>query len=118
MDSVAHTPGLDDDDDDDDGAKFLKLKLRLIARLGADFPNFLGVKTIITYFVIFCDLVRVLHTMPGPDPDPNPDNTSKVKIQVRGFLQYCKTIAITKLRKCLPTVADLFPVIGSVVKTV
>ena len=105
-DSAAHTTDLDKDDDDDDKAKFSRLKSCLTARLGGEFNIFLGETTIITYFVIFCDLVSVLHTMSGPDPDPDPDNPLKVKIQVRGFLQCPKTIAITKLRQCLPTVAD------------
>ena len=101
-DSAAHTPGLNDDDEDDDKAKFLILKSRLTSRLGDDFNIFLGVETVFTRFVIFCNLVSVLH--------PNPDRTndpSKVKIQVRGFLQCRTTIAITKLRnvKSLPTVA-------------
>ena len=103
--SVANTPD-DDDDEEDDKAKFSRLKLRLTARLGDDFINFLGVKTIFTYFVIFCDLVRVLHNMPGPDPDPDLATPSEVKIRVRGFLQCPQTISITSLRKCLPDVTD------------
>ena len=87
-------------DDSDEKANFLRLQSHLKARLGDDFKVFFGIETVITYFVIFCELLGVLQLV------PDSDNALKNKIKIRGFLQCPKTIAITKLQKCLPSVAD------------
>ena len=52
----------------------------------------------VSYFVIFCNLFNILHVAPA---------ATKVKIQIRGFLQLGKSKAKTGLDKLLsPTLSD------------
>ncbi len=66
--------------------------LHMEAALGAKFEvlfqKFFVTK--VSNFVIFCNLVDILDVAPA---------ASKVKIEIRGFLQMKRTIAITALEK-------------------
>ena len=55
--------------------------------------------SIVSYFVIFCNLFNILHDAPAE---------TKVKIQIRGFLQLGKSKAKTGLDKLLSPTLSYF----------
>ena len=60
-------------------AKIQNTKSQLQAALGANFENlFQKMSSCVSYFVIFCNLVNFMHVAPA---------ATKVKLQIRGFLQ-------------------------------
>ena len=86
-----------DCDDDDEEAKIQNMKSQTKAALGATFEFLFGVlHPRVKYFVLFCNLVHILHAGPAAA-------ATEIKIQIRGFLQMGKnTFASTleKLFKC------------------
>ena len=81
-------------------AKVQNTKSQLQATLGAKFETlFQKMCSEVSYFVIFCNLVNFMHVAPA---------ATKVKIQIRGFLQLGKAAkAKTGLDKLLsPTLSD------------
>jgi hypothetical protein len=94
--------------DDDEEAKVQNTKSQTEAALRAMFENLFGNKLPdVKYFVFFCNLVNILHAGPAAE-------ATKIKIQIRGFLQLGKTMKLTavtaleKLLKCCPVSAFLF----------
>ena len=74
-------------------AKVQNTKSQLQATLGAKFETlFEKMCSEVSYFVIFCNLFNILHDAPAE---------TKVKIQIRGFLQLGKSKAKTGLDKLL-----------------
>ena len=88
---------MDCDDADDEEAKIQNIKSQTAAALGATFEFLFGVlHPRVKYFVLFCNLVHILHAGPAAA-------ATEIKIQIRGFLQMGKnTFASTleKLFKC------------------
>jgi hypothetical protein len=80
-------------------AEVQNTKSQTEAALGATFENLFGNKhPDIKYFIFFCNLVNILHAGPAAA-------ATKIKIQIRGFLQLKKNTvatALEKLLKCFP----------------
>ena len=86
-----------DCDDDDEEAKIQNIKSQTAAALGATFEIlFGGIHPHVKYFVLFCNLVNILHAGPAAA-------ATEIKIQIRGFLQMGKNTmasALVKLFDC------------------
>ena len=81
-------------------AKVQDTKSQLQAALGAKFENLFGkMWSIVSYFVIFCNLSQILHVAPA---------ATTVKIQIRGFLQIRNPRAKTGLDKLLSPTLSFF----------
>ena len=81
-------------------AKVQNTKSQLQAALGAKFENLFGkMWSIVSYFVIFCNLSQILHVAPA---------ATTVKIQIRGFLQIRNPRAKTGLDKLLSPTLSFF----------
>ena len=79
--------------DVENDAKVQTTKSQIQAALGAKFQSlFVKMLNNIKYFVFFCNLVDILHVEPA---------ATKVKIQIRGFLQIGKATTLTALEKLL-----------------
>ena len=79
--------------DVENDAKVQTTKSQIQAALGAKFESlFVKMLNNIKYFVFFCNLVDILHVGPA---------ATKVKIQIRGFLQIGKATTLTALEKLL-----------------
>jgi hypothetical protein len=84
----------DADDGADSTAEVRNTKSQLKAAIGAKFESlFEKMLTNVKKFVFFCNLVNILAVGPAA--------TTKVKIQIRGFLQLGKATALTVLEKLL-----------------
>jgi hypothetical protein len=83
-----------DVDADDEEAKIQKTKSQTEAALGATFEILFGKEQHphVKYFVFFCNLVNILHAGPAAA-------ATKIKIQIRGFLQVGKLLSLTALDK-------------------
>jgi hypothetical protein len=82
-----------DCDDDDEEAKIQNIKSQTAAALGATFEIlFGGIHPHVKYFVLFCNLVNILHAGPAAA-------ATEIKIQIRGFLQMGKNTMATALEK-------------------
>ena len=79
---------------------FRSIKSQLHAALGSKFEIMFGnLFSSVSYFVIFCNLINILDVGPA---------ATKVKIQIRGFLQMGNTKAKTALDKLLsPSLSQL-----------
>ena len=88
---------MDCDDADDEEAKIQNIKSQTAAALGATFEFlFGGILPHVKYFVLFCNLVHILHAGPAAA-------ATEIKIQIRGFLQMGKNTmasALVKLFDC------------------
>ncbi len=97
------SPAMEDCDNDEE-AKVQKTKSQTEAALGATFEILFGNKhPDVEYFIFSCNLVNILHSGPAAA-------ATKIKIQIRGFLQLEKTtVALTlyKLLMCCPVSAFL-----------
>jgi hypothetical protein len=92
------------DCDDDDEAKVQDTKSQTEAAFGGTFELLFENKhPDVKYFIFFCTLVNILHAGPAAA-------ATKIKIQIRGFLQLGKNTVATTLEKilmCCPVFAFL-----------
>ena len=93
-----------DDCNNDEETKVQNTKAQTEAALGATFEILFGKKhPDVKYVIFFCNLVNILHAGPAAA-------ATKIKIQIRGFLQLGKSTlatALEKLLKCFPVSAFL-----------
>ena len=90
---LLHNDSASMDCDDDQDAKVQNTKSQTEAALGATFENLFGQKhRDVKFFVFFCNLVNILHAGPAAA-------ATKIKIQIRGFLQLGQVTALTALDK-------------------
>ena len=89
--------------------KFKIQKSQLQAALGAKFENLFGkMWSIVSYFVIFCNLFNILHDAPAE---------TKVKIQIRGSFNWENPKQRRGLINCCLLLYPIFlPANGIVVK--
>ena len=92
--NLLHNDFMDGNADDDD-AKVQNTKSQIEAALGTKFENlFQKMLPCVKYFVLFCNLVNVLHAVPAAA-------ATQVKIQIQGFLQLGRNMKLTALNKLL-----------------
>ena len=90
---LLHNDSASMDCDDDQDAKVQNTKSQTEAALGATFEIRFGKKhPDVKYFIFFCNLVNILHAGPAAA-------ATKIKIQIRGFLQLGQVTALTVLEK-------------------
>ncbi len=90
---LLHNDSASMDCDDDQDAKVQNIKSQTEAALGATFEILFGKRhQDVKYFIFFCKLVNILHAGPAAA-------ATKIKIQIRGFLQLGQSMALTALEK-------------------